>query len=659
MRTHRLAGLLVLCAWAMPWAGVSAQPLPREDFKLPIASSTTALEADARFETAAGQAKYLPRFGLAMAPVFYAPQRMGERFSVRMQHRIALRENDKGGVLTAYLSECPVALCPLPAGATLLDGTPHTAVLQYGPADRRSERPFQQLVKTADGLRARLPLEGAMALQEVRRALQDKAARASIVLVYTVRAGVAVEAPEVEALARDMNYQLGRAPRSLDQALAQEDQACNVIRIGERGTANAGEPYLAGRCAQDAEIRARQQRLAALRSRYPAPFFEPADVRATTPLATPDVLSFDAADTAYVFRPMDPPGYLRRIVTHGDTAFSYYQEVWQPDVFRFLPDAFKFARKDELPDFHIHYASQGEPARVRARLDYTATPWANPQRLAAAACELRAYVEDEQDSPDLLPLAAAASTVTEAEDDACATGGREVAFDREFSASCTLTMPELQEVYDRIFSGQPVLRSRVTARLSASASESVPFEPRVADLAGTVLRYSPQRGVLSNTVGHPVLVPGAGLAAWDQGTCRQARLQPAAPGQDVIRMEAGEELKAVLLPAEPPPAGRHVVLDGAPIQVLMDLPSVWQALTQASPTTTRHVEVRAAPWPRSVKAIVVSFLTGPAAVLTESRPSAGVYLYAPGSYRYRVEIVGETASSPGWQQANESTLLVP
>jgi hypothetical protein len=661
VRRSSLRALATLCIFVLAAAEGWSQPAPRPSFVLPIASSAAPSELDPRLENRAGQALYLPRYNLAAVPVYYPPRRAGEPFSMRRQRRIALRDDASGGALTIYLVRCPVAECPLPPGAGEITAEPERVTLSYGLAGKRIERQFQRLVRTPDGLRARLTMEVPGAFEEVQWALKDKESKPSVTLGYTIRGGVEVEAPEVEKLGREMGYSLGRTPRALDRALQAEDNACWIEYRSPPGTFDAGEVYRRDRCGGYAALRDKENRLNAIRSKFPDAFFEAVDVKAVS-LVKPEVFYFDGPDFDYVFRDVDPPGYIRRTLKFRDSEFSYFQEVWRPEVFRYLPDAFKFARVGDLPDFQISYdVPPDAPERARSRLRYKAIPSTNPARIAAAACAFRQFTEDENLRPDLVLLAASGRLEMDQDAGACEVDDSAVALDHAFSGSCVMSMAEFQEVYDRIFSGRPVLQARITVKVAGSAAEVIPFEPRINDLAGTVLRYSPQGSTLWNSVFQPVAAPKAGLDAWDRVGCKGVQLTPPPSREDEIRILPGGSLQVEVKPGPLAPGSRNLDLDWTGVRVLMDMPGISSSLIRPAEGFRREVEVKAATWPADAEAIVVSFLTGPAAVLRKDSQSVTVTLSAPGRYMYKVEVLrtgGRSAPSP-WLASDQNTLLAP
>jgi hypothetical protein len=86
------------------------------------------------------------------------------------------------------------------------------------------------------------------------------------------------------------------------------------------------------------------------------------------------------------------PGLTAFQVKWQDRFFSYWQDAARPQIFYYLPDSFRVARRSAAPFYPmmaIRVAAGGaKPEDARMTLELAATPWIDPARLAAAGREL-------------------------------------------------------------------------------------------------------------------------------------------------------------------------------------------------------------------------------------------------------------------------------
>lgn len=484
------------------------RPVPRDQIRGPVAPDG-AVEDTVLFEDARQPARklYLPRYRL-----------LERREGGRQRYRVKLDALEDGGRLEVELEKFPAP--ELGAAAREADELPHRPVvrLRYRLASGSfKELPFDAVEEHDDGsVTARLELPSLSLLTQVFQVLQESDAATELRVERHVRVAVPTEARRTAA-ATGPEAAEAEVPGAL---LFNRELSARLATSAIARTLRPRPPRPPRRPRPDPRPR-------------PRPRPEPEPETPTEPLFRwlPRVLTRAVEPEPFVFPPQlhdyvfsgvtglstERLGLVRRQVQHEGTWHSYYQDQAEPELFYYLPDAFKLARRDTVPfapmmavSFH---SEDGSTEKMEADLELVAVPELDPDRLTAAAGELARHLpEDDQDEPPvfepLQPQSAVlrlflprrsggeAGTAVERPDAL-------VDLDAGIHDLVTLPLGDFQAVWDALFGGSAVLmRGEVEVTLEEQGeaadgedgdgattrrTERIPFLARLDDLEGDLV----------------------------------------------------------------------------------------------------------------------------------------------------------------------------
>jgi hypothetical protein len=302
-------------------------------------------------------------------------------------------------------------------------------------------------------------------------------------------------------------------------------------------------------------------------------------------------LAFDRDLHRYVFPDITgasgqgaAPGFLRWTVDWAGRSHSYYQETARPEVFHFLPDAFKLARRPQSPHvpliaFQVETPDDSETPTIR--FDYSAFRVQDDKRLLHAAPELmvKASVPAGK-TPVFLPINIDGPTFTLALPRGGASGpfqprpGAAVSSSLGIADSLTgMPLEDFQTIWDAMAddTGNAVLfQGRVEFRLTGEPPEQIPFVGRLGDMAGDVVDVtyaaianasSPANGGVTATVRNAIESPATIKAL----SILFARNSASAPGT-IVAMRTAPDAAVPALPFTLA-AGQSIEIDATPAAV--------------------------------------------------------------------------------------------
>ena len=125
--------------------------------------------------------------------------------------------------------------------------------------------------------------------------------------------------------------------------------------------------------------------------------------------ADPNPLSLNLSLHHYLFEGQAPSGATPGLVAHqvqwGGRYYPYWQDAVRPELFYYLPDAFRLARRGKpapyLPMMSIRVESGGGPDAATITLEFVATPFIDPFRIEDARKQLAKHLSAK--SPPAIP----------------------------------------------------------------------------------------------------------------------------------------------------------------------------------------------------------------------------------------------------------------
>jgi hypothetical protein len=222
---------------------------------------------------------------------------------------------------------------------------------------------------------------------------------------------------------------------------------------------------------------------------------------------------FDPALNAQVFEGLGTmthggsQGLLRRVIDWNGQPHIYYQDDGARNVFYYLPDTLKIARRPAAPHeplMSVRFDSEdGSKERMQVTVAYCAVPWINRERLAAAVASMQSLVpadilaaspgiELEPLLPDpskmVLKLAAPGSGV--AGGPFTPRPGAAVDLRSGIVDALTMNVEQFRALFDAMFSrGQLLFSGSVEFDLGGT-SEQIPFQLRFHNLAEPFARWN-------------------------------------------------------------------------------------------------------------------------------------------------------------------------
>ncbi|MBC4018134.1 hypothetical protein H7965_22840 [Siccirubricoccus deserti] len=389
-------------------------------------------------------------------------------------------------------------------------------------------------------------------------------------------------------------------------------------------------------------------------------------------------------------------------VAQGDRFHTYWQDTARPNTAYYLPNAFRLARRGKPAPFLPVVATRLAPGATGPEnaamvLEFVATPFTDPDRLAAARQALAAKLLPAGASPDDIvfePLQVEKASLWMALPGAVGFTERPGALIDLRSGLThveTLPLPAFQAVYDALMGGSVALmRGEVRVDLGSGVTDRIPFEARFDTMNGNLVEVQAAPGLapgsfaltLTNAIESPLTVASLG------GLLRAA-------GQDVAatigefsqplpaELAPGASLSCVLTPAAPAPAEAQPVLDLDGLRVRPDAAGLWEVILDTTTPNEISRTIRVKLFPAMFEApdgnaaepalaVLVQFERGTTLELTPEKPEAELRLpipigsivlrsaAGPSGYRYRCSVIRRSsrATDSEWRE-DSSDLLVP
>lgn len=466
----------------------------------------------------------------------------------------------------------------------------------------------------------------------------------------------------------------------------------------------------------------------------PSPVPEPAPDPGPAPASTPTIpmvmatlqslamdvpLRFDAQEHPYLF----PSGagaatgaeiervLLRHPVDDANGRLhAYFRDLARPNLFYFLPDAFKLARTRSAPFVPGLSVRMGQGASAEATQVHLAAlvrPEVDADRLAAARTALKAHAIVAQPAStgtpadaavDLEPLQAKAVLklgLPQAGLGQTVETPAEVDLANGFVFEQQVGFADFQDIFAALTATGGVstlLRGSVVVNTGLPAQDLVPVDLRFADMEGEVFTYDEQTdagrgGVtasLRNATESPLVIEGLRVWLQREGAQSVGRVS----GLDLSVPQVVEPDASVTLSIEPEQA-----LPGTgPLDAIFDLSRVKSRPDPArilplildesvAPDCTRAVTVMTATDllgdgtdpDQTVRLILLEFRGNRRVTLDATRLQADVDVPVPlldvllrrdteGTYRYRQTVIyksGRQVVDPAWRQTDLGVLFVP
>lgn len=298
---------------------------------------------------------------------------------------------------------------------------------------------------------------------------------------------------------------------------------------------------------------------------------------------------------------------VRRQVVWQGAAHGYYQDASQKQLFYYLPDSFKLARRTNPPFYPLMTVHLDAPddslESLVVTLDYIARPYVDLARLEAAREELRQFVPASLEAePEFQPLVAAETPLFNLALPRADTStgpfqpreGASVHLRDGIMDSLTLTPAQFQAVFDALMGGSTILlRGEVVVNMGTGATEApIPFEARLDDLIGDLLTYREAVAAdgldvtIQNAIESPLTIQHLNARLYNEAGVRPADFGGVAFPVDLA---PGAEITGRLTFADAPgdtPSyeGYHALLEAVDgVTVKPDKSLVWDAILD--PTT--------------------------------------------------------------------------
>ncbi len=417
--------------------------------------------------------------------------------------------------------------------------------------------------------------------------------------------------------------------------------------------------------------------------------------------------TFDPTLHAYVFEGVGvvpsgaSQGLVRRQVEWNGQPYVYYQDDGVRNLFYYLPDTFKIARRPDAPHepiLSVRFDSEdGSREKMQATCTYCAVPVVSRKRLISTLPALRAHVHadilEAAGGVELEPLLPDPSKIEfrlaypGSDSHAgpfAARPGAAVDLRAGIVDSLTVSLDEFRALYDAMFSaGQLLFTGSVRFDLGGRGEE-VPVRLRFTDTAEPLASWSTAAGAdhlgidLTNEIESPLQVHAMAAVLHDDA---DLVVEPAEPGTGAYPVTVAPAAAARF-----DIAGAQALtledLDLSQVEALPDKEALYDLVLDPSTTASflRAIKVKTfapmftAPAGKpedQVMSIVVDFEDGTTVELTSDHleasvnvpvPLAGFVLGMEGqqTYRYKVTIVrlsGATGDAD-WQ-TGESGMLFP
>jgi hypothetical protein len=433
--------------------------VPRNQIRVPICASSNVTD-EVLFEDPTQPAKkyYLPRYAVAGD---------GRRYEVAFREEAGKGDSRWSFAVSLTKSAAPA----IASAANSAQELPHRVAVFLrcnqmvgNQAGAREELSFQQVTTARDGgLQATLYCASIEQRDVLYRALTDPALGATLVVRRTT--AVAIPAPRMIPLA------MGAAAAMMKGRPQQPPSPQSAVPLFSQ------------------VVRAIDQVV------DPNPFVFPPDIFKDIKGVAP------ASPGRTELTKLEIPS------ADGQT-HTYYQDPTSSYIFYYFPDSFKIARRPDgnhEPLASVRFGQAASADDLKGTFSFVAAPYADSARLADAADKLRSSITGSLpkgiDGPQLEPLL----TAPENARFSMAYPGSDTSqgpFETRTKAavdmrsgiqdSLTLTLGQLQSVYDALFDASSlILTGKVNVTLGKDSVE-IPFSGRAYDLAGDLLACGEQ-----------------------------------------------------------------------------------------------------------------------------------------------------------------------
>jgi hypothetical protein len=605
----------------------SRPAVPRDKITGPLSQVPEPTDETLFEDAAKPEAKfYLPRYRVAEQAV-----------SGKAQFRIKLDQQAQGGTLTIFLERFPAP--QLEQAARQAKEIPHSiavklvARIPMGTSQIQQELVFQEIIREGELLKAVLRLEQLAQLTQVYQILTEASFAASLIVQRSARVAVPVPASS-SAEIQQLTAQIQKLQQEINdlnkQVTALEARKRQLEKLGAanptaRRMLQALQIQLnkltAQRTAKATELRQKRLQLAALRRQK---LFR-VTPRLMDWAVAPSPFVFAKDLHRYIFGNVVPPegakiGFVLRQVAWKERSHTYYQESLEPHRFHFLPDSFKVARRPETPHYPMLAVRFPNPDAAEdtmpVTLEYVAKPYFDPERLRAAAQEMKRKLPELAGSDRLIEFEPLLCDTThlfltlprgeagpQREERKTAT----INLRTGILDAITLPMRDFQGLFDALFGDSAVVfQGEVVIEIDAGEgipAEKVPVICRLADLVGDIfevdveqdLPSSGVRATLRNAIESLVEVRGL-EAVLTRGNIEVDGILSGLPREAPATIRPGEVLTCQVTPATALGGSGEVTVlfDFDQVFVQPDAEAVWAAVVDQTrlPEFARTIKVK-------------------------------------------------------------------
>lgn len=371
---------------------------------------------------------------------------------------------------------------------------------------------------------------------------------------------------------------------------------------------------------------------------------------------------------------------------------NYYQEVSRPEIFYYLPDAFKLVRRPESPHAPVMAitieSSDVSAELAQVTLEYGAFKFEDMNRLGDAAKKLRDLLHLSPEKQLIfMPLGADSDKIIFTLKLPRVAGVSETRTNANvstrlgFTDSLTLPMNDFLSMWDALAgTGSPVLFQGQVEIDLAVGKEQIPFVAQLNNMVGSFMDYTGEYDIgsgmlkarLCNAIESKVRIKNLAVKLSADGTNYvSGRIQKTWP----IELNPGEELNLEILP-ESALAGNSpiaVIFDFDNVEIIPDLEKISTSIMLGQkPELTRKIGVSTfnALFGESIKKISVEFEHGSSIVLSPDKLKGEAlvrvsltermsYKDTADQVRYRVIAERSNGVFPGeWQTSTSDDVTI-
>lgn len=416
---------------------------------------------------------------------------------------------------------------------------------------------------------------------------------------------------------------------------------------------------------------------------------------------------FEPALNAHVFEglgtmtPGANTGLLRRVISWDGQAHIYYQDGGARNVFYYLPDTFRIARRPTAPHeplMSVRFDSEdGSREKMQVTISYCAIPSINRERLAAAVTEMKALVPPDiltgSSGIELEPLLPDPSKMVLklAYPGAEASGGpfaprpgAAVDLRSGIVDALTMNVEQFRALFDAMFSRGQLLFSGALEFDMGGTGEQIPFQLRFHSLSEPFARWSSSTAgedagvVLVNEIESPLRIRHLDAIIGKDSQIAVKGAEPVA-GSYPVDMAAGQTAEFRVRQ----PGGTIQDLDFSEVECVPEREAIYNLVLDPStiPAYLREIKVKTfkptfAEQPdkpqTQIMSVVVDFQGGASVELTADAPEVTVKVPVPLAgfimgreevlqYQYKVTVArlnGATTDNE-WRKGESGILFPP